>query len=239
MSILRTAARAAFLAVPLGLAGAQAWGQTANYDFYLAGIKVGTMAFTTRESARDYSAGAEINASGLVAAVLTFTFDGSARGGIAKSGAPVPSVFEAVSDSPKGKRTTRIDWKNGVPVAVTIEPPRDNQPAPGDQAGTLDPISAGFALLRDGPAERMCATSVDVFDGSRRSRLKLGERRPAQGGFTCSGTYARVQGEPHSLSSQTEFPFTLTFSRDANGMARTQRIQTSTSFGKATLERRS
>ena len=238
MSIFRTALRAAALALPLGLAGAQAWGQTATYDFYVTGIKVGTMAFTTRENARDYSAAARISASGIVAAVLNFTFDGSARGVLAK-GAPVPTLFEAVSDSPKGRRTTRIDWKNGVPTKVTITPPRDNDPAPGEQGGTLDPISAGFALLRDGPAERMCATSVDIFDGSRRSRLKLGARQPAKGGFTCSGTYARIKGEPHSLSSQTEFPFTLTFTQDADGIARAQRIQTSTSFGKATLERRS
>lgn len=238
MSPLRTAACAALLALPLGLTGARAWSQTATYDFYVTGIKVGTMAFSTQEGARDYSAAARINASGIVAAVLDFTFDGASRGVLAE-GAPVPTLFEAVSNSPKGERTTRIDWKNGVPTKVTIAPPRENEPAPGEQAGTLDPVSAGFALLRDGPAERMCATSVDVFDGSRRSRLKLGARQPAQGGFTCSGTYARIKGEPHSLSSQTEFPFTLTFSQDANGMARAQRIQTSTSFGRATLERRS
>lgn len=238
MPILRTAPRAALLVASLGC-GTAAWGQAANYDFYVSGIKVGTMSFATEESARDYSARAKINASGIVAALLRFAFDGTARGGIAKSGKPVPALFQSASDSPQGKRTTRIDWKNGVPTKVTLEPPRDGEPNPADQAGTLDPVSAGFALLRDQPSEGLCATSVDIFDGARRSRLKLGPKQPARGGFTCSGTYARVKGEPHSLSAQREFPFTLTFTEGADGTARAQRIQTSTSFGTATLERRS
>jgi hypothetical protein len=231
--------RAIAFALALGAAvpAVQAADQTATYDFYVSGIKVGTMSLATQEGARDYGAQARINAAGIIGALLTFSFDGTSKGTI-KGGAPVPMLFEAVSDSPKGRRTTRIDWKNGVPTKVVIDPPRDHDPDPKTQGGTLDPIAAGFALLRDGPEARMCATSVDLFDGSRRSRLRLGDRTATEDGFACAGTYARLEGEPHSLSSQREFPFTLYFSA-RDGTAQLRRIQTKTSFGLATLERRS
>lgn len=239
MSTFRKLARAALLALPVGAAaGTAAQAQTANYDFYVSGIKVGTMSFTPESSAREYSARARVSAAGLVGAFLKFNFEGVSRGTLGRSG-PVPVTFQAVSDSPRGRRTTRIDWENGVPARVTIEPPRENPPDPREQAGTLDPISAGFAMLRDGPAERMCDATVDIFDGSRRSRLTIGPRRAVEGGFTCAGTYARLRGEAHTLSSQSEFPFTLTFSETAGGMAMVRRIETSTNFGTAAMERRS
>ncbi|TPE47955.1 DUF3108 domain-containing protein [Amaricoccus solimangrovi] len=239
MSTFRTLLRAAVVALPLGLAGAAvARAQTANYDFYVAGFKVGTMTFTPETGARDYSAQARISAAGIVGAFLTFDYAASSSGALGKAG-PVPRLFQAVSDSPSGRRTTRIDWKNGVPVKVTVEPPREDEPDPREQAGTVDPVAAGVAVLSDGPAERMCATTVDIFDGSRRSRLTVGPRRAVKGGFTCAGTYARLKGEPHTLSSQREFPFTLTFSEGADGMAKVRRIETKTSFGTAAMERRS
>lgn len=239
MSTFRKLARAALLALPVGAAaGTAALGQTANYDFSVSGIKVGTMSFTPESGAGEYSARARVSAAGLIGAFLKFNYEGASRGTLGRSG-PVPASFQAVSDSPKGRRATRIDWRDGVPVKVTIDPPRDNPPDPREQAGTLDPISAGFAVLRDGPSERMCGRTVDIFDGSRRSRLTIGPRRAAEGGFTCAGTYARLKGEAHTLSSQTEFPFRLTFSETADGMAKVRRIEANTNFGTAAMERRS
>ncbi len=123
-------------------------------------------------------------------------------------------------------------------MAVSVVPPRSSAPDPETQRGTLDPVSAGFRLLRDAPADEICDTTVDIFDGSRRSRLKLAPPAEKNGDLICAGTYARIEGEAHSASKQREFPFQMTFRTDDAGIARLQRIETRTQFGKAVVERR-
>ncbi len=123
-------------------------------------------------------------------------------------------------------------------MRVSVQPPRKHAPDPARVVGALDPVSAGFALLRDNAPENICDVSVDVFDGSRRSRLTVGKPVAAQGGFVCEGTYARLEGEAHSLSSQSEYPFTLTFAPTGDGQVRIERIETRTRFGPAVISRR-
>lgn len=231
---------ATVLALMTGAGAAQAANESATFELYVSGIKAGTMSLVTDASATQYSARARIDAAGMLGTFLTFAYDGRANGALTAKGNVVPSRFQALSQSPRGDRTTRIDWKNGKPTSVSIEPPRDNAPDFSDQAGALDPISAVFAMLSDGPADSLCATTVRVFDGSRLSQLSLGQRRPAvDNGFTCDGTYARLRGEAHSMTSQREFPFQLVFSPTSDGAARLERIEAPTSFGKAVLQRRS
>ena len=131
-----------------------------------------------------------------------------------------------------------MDWKDGVPVSVSVIPPRKTAPDPALQGGTLDPVSAGLALLGDAAADEVCDASVDVFDGSRRSRLSLGAPVVKDGAVTCKGAYSRIEGEAHSMSDQREYPFEVTFREGGDGLARLERVETRTQFGKAVLERR-
>ena len=232
--------RALILALAMVAAGAaaQAASLSANYDFYVSGIKVGTASFSSEESASSYSARARISTAGLLGAFVSFSYDGAAQGAISR-GQPVPALFTATSVTSGKTKSARIDGKNGAPAKVTINPPRDLKFEAAALRDTLDPVTATFALLRDGPAERMCGTRVELFDGSRRARITLGARKAEKGGFACAGTYARLEGEGNSLVSARDSAFTLRFTQGADGMARLRRVETSTSFGPATLERRS
>jgi hypothetical protein len=219
-------------------AGAAAAAEEAVFDFSISGIPVGTMTIDLRENGGSYTAASRIETSGLVSVVANFWFDGRSAGSVHGDGRVVPVSFASKSKSPRAIRDTRIEWEDGTPVRVSVEPPRSSAPDPAAQSGTLDPVSAGFAVLRDVPPERLCDTTVDVFDGSRRSRLSIASAQRGEDGYVCAGTYARLEGEAHTLSSQREFPFQLLFRDNGRGLAQLERIETRTNFGLAVMQRR-
>ena len=237
MSLIDRTARAAALACAvLGATGA-AKAQDAVFDFYISGLKAGEMTMSARNTSEGYTARSSIRAAGAVGLVANFFFDGEASGRIV-GGKVSPVRYEANSKSPRAERRTVMDWKDGVPVYVSVVPPRGSAPDPATQGGTLDPVSAGLALLGDAAAGSVCDASVDVFDGSRRSRFSLGAPVAKDGAVVCAGAYSRIEGEAQSMSSQREFPFEVTFREGGDGVARLERVETRTQFGKAVLERR-
>jgi len=84
---------------------------------------------------------------------------------------------------------------------------------------------------------RALRRSRDVFDGSRRSRLKLGKPVPEGAGLACAGTFARIEGEAHSMADLQEFPFRLVFESAGDGRYRLDRIEAPTNFGQAVIAR--
>jgi hypothetical protein len=236
----RRALRASLVATGLAAAGAAAPAQSGSavYSLTLSGIPLGTVTLESRQDGGDYVAGSKITPNGFVSAVTGYSFNGQARGKIGASGKVTPLSFEADSRSPRAKRRTEIEWQGDTPVRVSVVPPRNYAPNPDRIVGALDPVSAGFALLRDNSAEAICDTSIDVFDGSRRSRLSLGAPVAQEGGaVTCAGVYAKLEGEAHSFSPQGEYPFTLTFVPATEGRMQLERIETQTRFGTAVVAR--
>lgn len=220
-----------------GLAAAlPAAAEEARFDFSVSGIKIGTLEMGSDASGDRYTASSKIETSGLVSVFANFFFDGTASGSL-KGSRVVPSSYDATSKSPRALRRTEIDWKGGTPVRVSVEPPRSSAPDPATQAGTLDPVSAGFRLLRSVPTTALCNTTVDVFDGSRRSRLTVARPEISGTSATCEGTFARIEGEANTMTVDRPFAFSLTFAIDGDS-ARLQRIDAPTSFGQAVISRR-
>jgi hypothetical protein len=237
----RSSLRAGLIAAGLVAAAAAAPARTdaTTYNLTLSGIPLGTVTLEAEQSGDTYVAVSRITPNGFVSAVTGYSFDGRARGSIDASGKVTPRLFEADSTSPRAKRRTEIEWRGDTPVRVSVVPPRNYAPDPDRIVGALDPVSAGFALLRDNAAGAICDTSIDVFDGSRRSRLSLGKPVAGAGGaVTCAGVYAKLEGESHSFSPQAEYPFTVTFAPGGDGRMRLERIETETRFGNAVVSRR-
>lgn len=210
----------------------------ATFDFTVAGLPIGTIATNSSQEGSRYGAIANIDATGLVGFFTSFYFHGRSSGTVDAGGTVVPTRFEAESKSSRAIRRTTIDWEDGRPVSVSIEPPRSDNADPAEQGGTLDPVSAAFRLLRDMPVADVCNVTLDMFDGSRRSRLSLGAPRSDGSVLTCSGTYARMKGESLGSLDRDQFPFTLTYSVGADGIARVQRIEAPTNFGRALVSRK-
>jgi len=212
--------------------------EEATFDFYISGIRAGEMTLDIETGDGGYKAASRIEAAGLVGMLVSFYYDGKATGRLNGDGKVVPQRFIANSKSPRAERHTEIDWENGTPTRVSVEPPRKTAPDPAQQGGTLDPISAGVAILRDAAPDEICDASIDVFDGSRRSRLTLSKPVARDNAFICAGSYSRIEGEAHTLSSQREYGFEVVFRRNGSGVAQLERIETRTNFGLAVVERR-
>lgn len=237
--ILRALPALALLGLATALPGpaSRAAVDRSSFSFSIAGIPVGAASFAFEQAGGSYSASTRIDTAGLVGVFTDFFYDGQAKGQLAAGGKVVPQLFTATSKSPRALRKSRIEWKNGTPVAVSVEPPRDSAPDPAEQAGTLDPVSASLRLLRDAPADEICDTTVMVFDGSRVSRLKVAAPVEKNGRLVCAGTYARLKGEASSMVGAREFPFSITFARAADGMATLERVEAPTNFGQAVVAR--
>jgi hypothetical protein len=211
--------------------------EEARFDFTIGGIRVGALTLASEEDEGSYSAASRIDTAGIVSIFADFFFDGRSSGVLRDDGRVVPVRYDATSKSPRALRQTRIDWEEGTPVYVSVEPPRSTAPDPAAQTGTLDPVSAGFRLFRPAPVDSICDTVIDVFDGSRLSRLKLAAPEWTTTGVVCNGAFARIEGEAHSMAERNEFPFRLVFSRE-DGLARLERIEAPTNFGQAVIARR-
>jgi hypothetical protein len=237
--------RALLVAAALGIAAtavlplpaSRAAASRSNYSFSIAGIRVGAAAFEFEQSGTSYSAATRIDTAGVVGMIADFFFDGQASGRLGTGGKVVPRLFTATSKSPRALRHSRIEWKDGTPVKVSVEPPRDSAPDPAQQGGTLDPVSASLRLLRDAPVSEICDTTVMVYDGSRVSRLRVAPPKEQDGRLVCAGTYARLKGEASSIVGAREFPFSITFGRTGEGMATLERIEAPTNFGQAVVAR--
>lgn len=228
---------ARLLALGIALLPGLASAEQASFSFSVAGIKVGQMTMVSEQEGGRYTATSRIDTAGL-AGMFDFFFDGSASG-IVEGGRVVPSKYVATSKSTRALRKTDIGWRGGVPVSVSVVPPRESAPEPAKQGGTLDPVSAGFRLFRTAGADAICDARVDVFDGSRRSRLSIAKPKPgADGLLVCDGTFARIEGEAHSMADLREFPFALVFGPAGDGLYQLERIEAPTNFGNAVLTRR-
>ncbi len=217
---------------------AQARADTKVFDLTVSGIPVGTVTIAGEQSGDSYVAQTEIKPTSFVGLLTDYAFAGQASGRINGAGEVEPVRFTAESTSPRATRVTVVEWEGETPVKVSVEPPRKHQPDPSHVIGAIDPVSAGYALLRDAAPDEICNSSIDVFDGSRRSRLTVAGPQSNGEALVCNGLYARVEGEAHSISSQKEYPFRLVYGPSGDGAVRLERIETQTRFGGAVLARR-
>jgi hypothetical protein len=210
----------------------------AQMDFYISGFRVGVFTLASTQEGNRYTATGRIDPTGLIALFADYFFDGTATGEIRSDGRVVPVRYDAVSKSPRRLRNTVIEWRNGTPFRATVEPPRSTAPDPAAQRGALDPVSAGFQLFRDAPVDQICNITVDVFDGSRRSRLRLSAPVAEGPLLNCAGAFSQIEGEAHSAGQLEEFPFQIAFRADDDGIAQIERIEAPTRYGRAVISRR-
>jgi hypothetical protein len=230
---------AALLSLSAATAGAQTT-HTGTFDLRLSGVRAGVVSFSAVEDGRQYSAAVRAQSSGLVSLVRNLGYDARATGRITPRGF-VPTRYQESADT--GERVSRavMEYVSGVPQVKAYDPPQERRSRdvdPATQGGTLDPMTAIFALLRDVLRAEVCTLDVPVFDGRRASRVST--RGPKQDGerIVCEGEYRRVAGfSGRQMREKTRFPFSITYA-PAGDRYRVERIAIDTLYGRATLDRR-
>lgn len=210
------------------------------FKFSLSGIPAGELQINGVQSGNTYAANGLVATTGLLGALSGMRYDASVRGTY-RNGKYTPSQFDETQNRRKRVVKSQMVYRNGVPVSVTRDPPRAPLAADVDaasQRGTIDPLTALYAVLRDVPRADACKLSEFMFDGSKRTQVVLGSPQAKGNEIVCSGEYRRIAGfDADEMAKQPVFRFTLTYSPLPDGQMRVTDIVTDTVLGKGRLTR--
>ncbi len=226
------------LAIMAGLWAAPVWadGSTnAVFNLSIRGLNAGTLTVKGAEQAGRYSTTGILQSGGLVGLVARLKYTAAAQGRV-RGARFQPSRYDENADTGKRKSRTVMTYAGGVPRVVTGETGTLN---PASQTGTVDPQTAIYAAFRDVNADEVCKLDVQMFDGKRRSQVRLANPRAEGDMIRCDGEYRRLKGfSAREMAEKTRFPLNLFYTQTAEGRYRVEKVVTQTLYGNATLTRR-
>ena len=223
-----------------GLSSGAAMAEDAKFKLVLRGIPAGSLSWSGKgEPGGGYAVTGILRTAGLAAMLKKVRYEAGAKGSISTKGNFAAASYTEDANTGKRHSKSSIVWKGGVP-SVTDSSEREPKPwdiSPASQKGTVDPLTAMFAALREVAPGQECKVSLNMFDGRRASKVSLGGRQAVGNTVTCSGEYRRVAGfSPEDMAEKTRFPFTLTYAPAGEKM-RVVEVAMDTLYGKAKLVR--
>lgn len=214
---------------------------SAVFDLQIRGLRVGTLSLSGAVQGASYSVAGKLSSAGIIGALRKVSYDAKSAGTV-KGVTFTPSRYEEKADTGRRESEAVMDYVAGVPQLKVYNPPRKSKSwdiDPATQGGTLDPLTAAYAVLRDVPAEGACNAKFILFDGKRRSQVTLSNPQAAEGGISCTGEYRRLAGfSRDDMAEKVSFPFTLTYQNRADGTLRASQVTMDTLYGKGVLKRR-
>lgn len=211
-----------------------------SYTVTLAGIRAATLTLSGTEEAGRYQVEGNLESNGVVAIVRRVRYVAQASGRVAIP-RYMPDSYTESFDTPRRRSQATLAYDQGVPRITAYQPPRptDNEALdPADQGGTVDPMTALYAGLRDTPRDQACRLALQIFDGRRRSQVTLANPTPQGETLQCTGEYRRIAGfTDKEMREKTRFPFTVTLAPIEGDRLRVVEVRVETIFGRATLRR--
>lgn len=208
----------------------------ASFNVSIAGIRAGRLDLSAKVTDRQYGVAMNLRSTGLLAAVAKYSFVANVTGHTTGTNAFVPAKYSETSDTGSDTKDITMRYLGGVPQ------PSKTFPVPAlsgkAQKGTIDPLTAIFAVFRDRSAQEFCQTKLDIYDGKRRTQLVLTKGKTDGGTATCSGAFNRVDGfSAQKLAQGTSFPLTVTYSKSGDTYV-VKKVEVSSARGRATFSRR-
>ncbi len=223
------------------LAAGTAGAEPAVFDLTLRGVPAGALTFVGRETGGRYAVTGRLETGGLAALLRRVRYDAEAEGRVSR-GRFTPQRYAEAADTGRRQSKAVMSYEGGVPQVKVYDPPRrtgDRDLDPATQVGTVDPLTALYATLRDVPAGAECNVRHTMFDGQRRSEVALGAPQAVEGGVACPGEYRRLEGfSAKDMAERSRFPFTVRLEPAANGTMRVAEVSMVTLYGNARLTRR-
>jgi hypothetical protein len=211
------------------------------FDLSIRGIRAGTLSFSGEATAGRYAVSGRLESAGLVGLVRQVRYDGQAEGSL-RQGRFTPARYREQADTGRRQSESVMEYRGGVPQVKVYNPPRElgsDGIDPATQGGTVDPLTALFATLRDVAPGGECNQTLTLFDGKRRSQLVLGAPSAIEGGIACPGEYRRLAGfSADDMAEKTRFPFTVRLVPGASGLLQVDEVTMESIYGNARLKRR-
>lgn len=166
-----TAAQPRAEAGDASLAAANGWQPVSLvYEVHAGGLHVFTIDLEAQLGARDYGMSMALRTDGVLAWLLDLTMLSRVEGRPA-AGGPLPARFRTESRWRGRERWVELRYRDGEGPGVTAEPPPedDNRPTVPEvlRRDTIDPLSAGVALIYGLAGSGNCEAALPVFDGRR------------------------------------------------------------------------
>jgi len=223
------------------LAGSVQAAEQGIFDVTLLGVRAATISFAGQIDGGQYAASGQLRTTGLLRLVAQVSYDAQVQGRF-RRGQFQPRLYRESARDGDEQFSAEMRYRGRVPQPKGYAPPR-NRPSglnPASQAGTVDVMTTIFAVLRDQSRAQVCDVALQLFDGARRSQVVLTRPEALPGDqIRCAGEYRRLQGfSAEAMAEQQRFPFSLTYSGLPDGTYRVTRVDTQTTFGRASLRRR-
>ncbi len=199
-------AAALFAAAPAFAQTAQTGTARLSYAAYAGGFEAMDLEAAMALTPQSYRVQVAYHLTGVVGVLMhgeaTTTVDGRFQGAAA-----VPRTLVSTGRFRGQPRVTEIDWRDGSPTVVQLQPPveQEREPVPpAAQAHTVDSLSAMALLLHQVAASGRCEGAMTTFDGRRLSSLTartVGEETlPPTGRSSFQGTALRCDFEGRQLA---------------------------------------
>lgn len=233
---MRAVLLGALTAAGLGVSPAMADGRTdAVFDLKIRGLTAGTLTIKGTEQSGKYQTTGELRSGGLVGLVARLKYTAKAQGAV-RGARFSPNRYDENADTGKRQSKTTMTYSGGVPKVVAGS---TGDLSPASQKGTVDPLTAIYAAFRNVKREEVCKLNVQMFDGKRRSQVKLASPRAEGDQILCNGEYRRLKGfSAEDMAEKTRFPFNLYYTETPEGDYQVERVVTETLYGNAVMTRR-
>ena len=209
----------------------------ARFSVSIRGLTAGSLTIKGEENGKAYNASGVLQSGGLVGLVAKVKYSASASGQV-NGGGFSPTRYDEQADTGKRKSSASMSYKGGIPLVSDFEP-GPNVVHPSTQKGTVDPMTALYAAFRDVNQDEVCKLDVKMFDGKRRSQVKLATPRADGDKIKCDGEYRRLAGfSAEDMAEKTRFPFNLYYSKTGDGRYRVEKVVTHTLYGNAVMKRK-
>lgn len=213
---------------------------SSTFQISVSGFRAGIIQLNSATNGSSYSVKGSFKTTGLVSKISNIGYQGSVSGSF-RGPRYYPRKYFGNASTGSRKSVVKMSFKNGTPNVDDYTPVRAPQPyniKTSDQKGTVDPLSTAYMLLRDVDKSELCGKVIHIYDGRRRSRISV--HKPVIKGDTvnCTGTYSRVSGfSPKEMKKQINFPFSLDYIKQDDGVYKLVQFATKTTFGTARAKR--
>jgi hypothetical protein len=213
----------------------------ATFNVVIRGFNAATLGFSAVQEGNRYAVSGLLKSAGIAALLRKISYTATAKGAVSGD-SYTPFSYVEQSDNGKKQSTSKMTYSRGVPSAVQYTParePREKDVNPATMGGTVDTLTALYAILRDVDAGQECKVSLKMYDGRYVSSIATSKPQAKGKNVICTGQYRRIAGfKPEEMAERTTFPFTLTYTPIGAGRMRVTEVAMDSLYGKAAMKRR-
>jgi hypothetical protein len=221
--------------VMCGVAGAVSADGPRPFSAYAGGARIAEGEIAASRAGDAYSISVWAQEAGLASIFVDVDYRATVNGLVGDGVELQPALFEVDIEWDGEGQLLDIEFGETGPVSVVYTPDPDwlDEPLPeiADQGGTVDPLTVFGQFVLPGEPEVMCGRDFEVFTGSRRLSLALGDPVYVSDVLVeCSIDYTRFRMEDGEMVQQ-DYVFTVELRLREDGLFEALRLVGRTRFG--------